>query len=158
VPLLLVDYDLPLDGHNQRPADAPLVVPFKVARQPTAPPAAITSANVWFSVDDGHTRHPTVITPQPGGGFLALPQPTGPLPKPGDLVSLKVRAADTGGSIVEETIQRAWAIAPLTTAPGDRSRASRVAGSPAGKPGGNGCSVHGRSAGWLADSAGGSSP
>jgi subtilisin family serine protease len=126
VPLLLVDYDLPLDAHNQRPASAPLVVPFKVARQPTAPPAAITSANVRFSVDDGHTWHPTVVTPRPGGGFLALPTPTGPLPQPGDLVSLKVRATDAGGSIIEETIQRAWAVAPLTTAAGDRSPAPRT--------------------------------
>jgi hypothetical protein len=115
VPLLLVDYDLPLDGHNQRPATAPLVVPFKIARQPTAPPAAITSANVWSSVNDGHTWHPTVVTPQPGGRFLALPKPTGPRPQPGDLVSLKVRATDTAGSVIEETIQRAWAVAPLTT-------------------------------------------
>jgi subtilisin family serine protease len=116
VPLLLVDYDLPLDGHNQRPASASFVVPFKVARQPTAPPAAITSANVWFSVDDGQTWHPTVVIPQPDGGFLALPKPTGPLPQPGDLVSLKVSAADAGGSIIQETILRAWAVAPATTA------------------------------------------
>jgi hypothetical protein len=158
VPLLLVDYDLPLDGHNQRPANTPLVVPFKVARQPSAPPTTITSAKAWFSVNEGHTWHPTVVTPQPGGRFLALPRPAGPRPKPGDLVSLKVRATDAGGSIIEETIQRAWAVAPLTTAAGDRSPASRVAGSPVRKPGGSGCSAHGRSAGWLAASAGRSSP
>jgi subtilisin family serine protease len=134
LPLLLVDYDLPLDAHNQRPGDAPLVVPFTVARQPTAPPATITSAKAWFSVDDGRTWHPTVVTAQPGGRFLALPKPTGPLPKPGDLVSLKVRATDVGGSIVEEIIQRAYAVAPLNTAAGDRPPAPRTnqTGLPAG--------------------------
>jgi hypothetical protein len=130
----LVDYDLPLDAHNQRPGDAPLVVPFTVARQPTVPPATITSAKAWFSVDDGRTWHPTVVTAQPGGRFLALPKPTGPLPKPGDLVSLKVRATDVGGSIVEEIIQRAYAVAPLNTAAGDRPPAPRTnqTGLPAG--------------------------
>jgi hypothetical protein len=104
-----------------------LVVPFKVAPQPTATPTTITSAGVWFSVDDGHTWHPTVVSPQPDGRFLALPQPAGPLPQPGDLVSLKVRATDAGGSIIEETIQRAWAVAPLTTAAGDRAGAHHSA-------------------------------
>jgi subtilisin family serine protease len=101
VPLLSVDYELPLDIAN-RPAgqDAAFTVhqAHGVARQ------RITSFGLWTSVDDGVTWKTVPVSRDGAGRFTArLPQVAA-----GQAVSLRVAVKASGGSALDQTIIRAY--------------------------------------------------
>lgn len=103
LPLLLVDYDLNLDLHNQ-PAGEPAV--FTVARMAGSGGAKVTGLRFWTSADDGETWQSVPVKDLSGGRFSA------PLPAPvqGQAVSLRVTAQDAGGSGIDQRIIRAYRV------------------------------------------------
>ncbi|MCW6007571.1 S8 family serine peptidase [Micromonospora sp. CPCC 205371] len=101
VPLLSVDYELPLDIAN-RPAgrEAAFTVhqAHGVARQ------RITSLALWTSVDDGVTWQKVPVSRDGADRFKAqLPQPAA-----GQAVSLRIAVKASGGSALDQTIVRAY--------------------------------------------------
>jgi subtilisin family serine protease len=104
VPLLVVDYELGgLDELNRARRGA-YSVGLSIQRQQGAPPAAIAGVEAWASFDDG-ASWASVRVVKRGGSWTALVQN----PSAG-YVSLRVRAADVDGSVVDQTIIRAYGI------------------------------------------------
>jgi hypothetical protein len=100
VPLLSVDYALPLDEANQ-PTDG--MAAFTVRQTQGVTAQQITSLNLWTSTDDGVTWQSTRVQKQVGDRFTAaLAQPAA-----GQPVSLRVSVTASGGSKFEQTIIRA---------------------------------------------------
>lgn len=101
MPLLSVDYALPLDVVN-KPADG--TATFTVRQAHGVTKQKITSFEVWSSVDDGATWRPAPTSPSRADAFAAH------LPKPGSgqAVSLRVKATADGGSGIDQTIIRAY--------------------------------------------------
>ncbi|MFG2245904.1 S8 family serine peptidase [Spirillospora sp. NPDC048823] len=103
VPLLTVDYDLGLDLRNQ-PTGKPAVL--TVARVAGTGGAKVTGLRFWTSLDDGKTWQAAAVKPLGEGRFSApLPPAAG-----GRSVSVRVTAADAGGSGIDQQIIRAYRI------------------------------------------------
>lgn len=101
VPLLSVDYALPLDASNH-PKDG--AAGFTVRQAPGTTPQAVTRFQAWTSVDDGTTWTPVDVQKVAGNRFSAhLPQV-----RAGQAVSLRIAVAANGGSGMEQTIIRAY--------------------------------------------------
>ncbi|MEJ3747698.1 S8 family peptidase [Actinomycetes bacterium KLBMP 9797] len=98
VPLLSVDYALPLDLAN-KPAGA--TASFTVHQARGVAPQRITSLALWTSVDDGATWQSVPVTRAGATRFTA------PLPTTG-AVSLRVAARGSEGSAIDQTIIRAY--------------------------------------------------
>jgi subtilisin family serine protease len=113
VPLLVIGYDLLADTSNQvRPGAVPHLI-LSAARQPGANPAAVTGAEAWLSTDDGRTWKKATTLRLAANRFMVLPAAAA-APRTGALVSLRVRATDSDGGSVEETIIRAYAVGPAS--------------------------------------------
>ena len=97
IPLLTVDYALPLNLLNQPDGDT---ATFTVARVANAPAAKATGFKLWTSTDDGTTWQPATVKAL-GHGKYSATLPTGH-------VSLRVDARDSGGSRIEQTIIHAY--------------------------------------------------
>ncbi|WP_434446025.1 S8 family serine peptidase [Lentzea sp. E54] len=95
LPLLEVDYALPVDLRNSWKAGAPMPVKFTASRQSGAGPATIRELRAFASFDDGVSWVPVKSIVPPGG-------------KPGGAVSLRVVATDTDGNTVDQTVLRAY--------------------------------------------------
>jgi subtilisin family serine protease len=105
VPLLSVDYALPLDATNH--PDGALAT-FTVRQAVGVPAEPVTAMAVWTSVDDG--RMWTVAPVQRAGdGRFAVRLPVVPA---GQFVSLRVVAATAGGSEIDQKIIRVYRAAP----------------------------------------------
>jgi subtilisin family serine protease len=100
LPLLLVDYRLPLDLFNLPNGDT---ATFTVSRVAGAPSAKATGLKLWTSLDDGTTWHAADVTGT-GGKYSA----TLPHAGKGQAMSLRVQATDNGGSKIDQTIIRAY--------------------------------------------------
>jgi subtilisin family serine protease len=101
VPLLSVDYALPLDAANH-PTNGE--AGFTVRQTPGAPAQNVTRFEAWTSTDDGVTWTPVTVRKVAGGKFAAqLPQTSA-----GQAVSLRIAVAADGGSGIEQTIIRAY--------------------------------------------------
>ncbi|MCO6004348.1 S8 family serine peptidase [Actinoallomurus purpureus] len=101
VPLLTVDYALPLDLLNHPNGE---VATFTVARVKGATTAKADGLKLWTSLDDGTTWRPATVTTGTGGKYTAeLPKVT-----KGQGVSLRVQATDNGGGKIDQTIIRAY--------------------------------------------------
>ncbi|MGI5224862.1 S8 family peptidase [Actinoallomurus sp. CA-142502] len=100
LPLLLVDYRLPLDLFNRPNGDT---ATFTVSRVAGAASAKATGLKLWTSLDDGATWQPAPVTGT-GGKYSA----TLPHAGKGQAVSLRVRATDAGGGAIDQTILRAY--------------------------------------------------
>ena len=100
LPLLLVDYRLPLDLFNHPDGDT---ATFTVARVAGASPAKATGLKLWTSLDDGATWQAADVSGT-GGKYSAR------LPHAGkdQAVSLRVQATDAGGGTIDQTILRAY--------------------------------------------------
>ncbi|MEV6865616.1 S8 family serine peptidase [Streptosporangium subroseum] len=99
LPLLSVDYALPLDAANH-PAGG--TATFSVRQAKGVPTQRVTSFQVWTSTDGATWRSARVHSD--GDGYRAdLPATTA-----GQAVSLRVKAAAGGGSGIEQTIIRAY--------------------------------------------------
>ncbi|TDC81791.1 hypothetical protein E1193_13800 [Micromonospora sp. KC606] len=109
LPLLSVDYALPLDAANHPTASGTATFTVRQARGVRA--QAVTSFTLSASLDEGATWRPVRVTRSGEGTYQAeLPQPTA-----GQAVSLRVTARGNAGSGIEQTIISAYrATQPLS--------------------------------------------
>jgi hypothetical protein len=110
-PVMSIDYHLPgidLLGRAPFPSatNGPFPIAFTVSHPPGADPAAVTSASLEVSYDDGATWRGVPVTGEDGSYEAAAQH------EEAGFVSLRVRAADEHGATVEQTITRAYAITP----------------------------------------------
>lgn len=106
LPLLHVDYDIPLDLTNRLTKPGVSWLDLHVRHQVGADAAAVADTRVWFSTDDGQTWQESRIVQDRGDGhyralFLRLPRWD-------DEVSIKVAAWDGDGNRIEQEIIRAF--------------------------------------------------
>ncbi|MCP9950703.1 hypothetical protein LUX33_21385 [Actinomadura madurae] len=111
LPLLFVRYDLALDDGSRAKAGSPYEIAFTVAHQQGAPAPEGVTATVEASYDDGESwSEPVTATAGDGGRFTAaVTHP--PLGDTDGTVSLRVRARDSAGNTVDQTIIRAYGLA-----------------------------------------------
>ncbi|MGW6932415.1 S8 family serine peptidase [Lentzea sp. NPDC054927] len=95
LPLLEVDYSVPVDLRNSTKAGAPMPIKFSAARQAGAGKATLRDLKAYASFDDGVTWVPVKSVVPPGG-------------QAGGFVSLRVVASDTEGNTVDQTVLRAY--------------------------------------------------
>ena len=95
LPVLEVDYALPLDLRNSWKAGVPMPAKFSAARQEGAGRAVVRELRAYASFDDGASWVP-VAGVVPAGG------------KAGGFVSLRVTARDSDGNTVDQTVLRAY--------------------------------------------------
>jgi hypothetical protein len=97
IPLLVVDYDLPLDTLN-RPTGR--TAELKVHQVTGTPDRAIRLLKVWTSTDDGTTWRPATVSSTGTRTWrLTLPNAA-----PGTGISLKVDATDTAHNRIQQTL------------------------------------------------------
>jgi subtilisin family serine protease len=100
IPLLTVDYALPLDLLNHPNGDTATLTVAQVAGSAKA---TITGLNLWTSLDDGMTWRPANVTGAAGRYIARLPHAAA-----GQAVSLRTIAADARGGKIDQTIIRAY--------------------------------------------------
>ncbi|HEU4424115.1 MAG TPA: S8 family serine peptidase, partial [Pilimelia sp.] len=101
VPLLSVDYALPLDEGNHPDGNT---ATFTVRQARGVPSQRITAFQLWISTDDGTSWQAVQTTPGGGQRYAAV------LPRvdAGTSVSLRIRVSGDAGSQLEQTIVRAY--------------------------------------------------
>ncbi|RLP92058.1 S8 family serine peptidase [Micromonospora sp. CV4] len=100
LPLLAVDYALPMDTANHATGGT---AEFAVRQAHGVKPQKVTAFQVWTSTDDGATWKAARVS-RGGDGYRAeLPKAAAGKP-----VSLRVKAAANGGSGIDQTIIRAY--------------------------------------------------
>ncbi len=90
-PVLNLNYHARLDPTNHTPASQPLTLPLQAQRLTGAPPSQVTTARLWYSIDDGNHWHQL---------------------QAGTTVSLRASASDRGGSSVDQTVLHAIPVRP----------------------------------------------
>ncbi|MFK4244534.1 S8 family peptidase [Micromonospora chokoriensis] len=100
LPLLAVDYALPMD-HDNHPVDGTAELAVRQAHGVKA--QKVTSFQVWTSTDDGATWKTARVTGSGDNYRVALPAAAA-----GQPVSLRVKATANGGSGIDQTIIRAY--------------------------------------------------
>ncbi|URM96236.1 hypothetical protein LUW76_18970 [Actinomadura madurae] len=112
LPLLFVRYDLALDDGSRAKAGSPYEIAFTVAHQQGAPAPEGVTATVEASYDDGESwSDPVTATAGDGGGRFTAAVTHPPLGDTDGTVSLRVRARDSAGNTVDQTIIRAYGLA-----------------------------------------------
>jgi hypothetical protein len=101
VPLLVVDYDLPLDTQNRPTGRRATLTAHQVTGTDDQP---IRSLAAWTSVDDGATWQVARAQRVEGGEFRV----TLPRAATGTPVSLRVDATDEAGNRIEQTLHQAY--------------------------------------------------
>jgi hypothetical protein len=101
IPLLIVEYDLPLDTLN-RPTSR--TATFTVDQVTGTDQRRIERLGVWTSIDDGTTWQRATVRRHRGGTFrVTLPDAA-----PGTSVALRVDARDVDGNRIEQTLHDAY--------------------------------------------------
>ncbi|TYB95838.1 S8 family serine peptidase [Micromonospora sp. WP24] len=100
LPLLAVDYALPMDAGNHLTAGTG---EFTVRQAQGVRSQKVTSFQVWTSTDDGKTWKAARATGHGDAYRVELPSPAA-----GQAVSLRVKAGASGGSGIDQTIIRAY--------------------------------------------------
>jgi hypothetical protein len=110
LPLLFINYNVPLNFDGQATAGQPLSFTFTVGHQPGESAATGVKATVSASFDDGQTwSTPQSATSQGNGQFTTtIQQPA--LSSTSGFVSLRIQARDGSGSTVTQTIIRAYGL------------------------------------------------
>jgi hypothetical protein len=98
LPLLSVDYALPLDFTNHPVGGA---AEFTVHQAHGAARQKVTSFRLWTSTDDGKTWRSVPVRAVGGDRYQAAVPSGGP-------VSLRVSASASGGSAIDQTVIRAY--------------------------------------------------
>jgi hypothetical protein len=101
IPLLLVDYALPLSQDNH--PDGSTAV-FTVARVAGTVQKRVTGFRLWISLDNGSSWQAAKVRRLGSGRYAA----TLPHAASGQAVALRVQATDAGGSGIEQTIMAAY--------------------------------------------------
>lgn len=112
LPMLSIDYDVPVDLRNSVSAGSTEELGLSV-RHPAGLDDApsIDSAQAWVSYDEGETWQEVDVVPSGGqgtGDFTVLVDH----PQEHESVSLRVGAEDSGGNTIEQTVVRAYGIEP----------------------------------------------
>jgi hypothetical protein len=114
-PLLFASYDTHAGLDDVVAAGSDATVDVAVARQPYAPPATVGDLSFDVSFDDGASWMPASVTALGAGRFRAsYSQPA--LVDTSGFASIRTSVADSGGSRLEQTIIRAYPLAPLPAA------------------------------------------
>lgn len=100
LPLLAVDYALPMDTNNHATGGT---AELAVRQMRGIKAQKVTSFQVWTSTDDGATWKSARVTGSGDSYRVALPTAAA-----GQSVSLRVKAAANGGSGIDQTIIRAY--------------------------------------------------
>lgn len=101
VPLVVVDYELPLDTLNRPTGDTATLVVHHVTGTEGAP---IDRVRVWTSTDGGATWRRASVARRDDGRFrVGLPHVD-----TGTAVSLRVDARDAAGNRIEQTLHDAY--------------------------------------------------
>jgi hypothetical protein len=124
---LFASYDTHAGADDVVPAGGSATIDVTVRRHPMAPAAAIESLLFDVSFDDGASWTAAAIVALGDGRFRAsYPQPA--LDKTTGFASLRLAAADVEGSVLEQTITRAYPLAvPPPPAPGGGGGGGRPA-------------------------------
>ncbi|MEQ7004663.1 S8 family serine peptidase [Actinopolymorpha sp. B17G11] len=107
LPILLPDYDVPLDAYNRAPATADFPVRLTFEGQADYDPGAVGEVSAWASYDDGETWSAAPVTVGEGSAWVAHVDNR---PGAGGYVTLKVAATDSHGNGVEQVVERAYAV------------------------------------------------
>jgi len=110
LPLLDVEYDLPLDLTNSAPAAKALTGSLWIGYRDGGSP--VPTVTVEVSHDDGATWRRANVTPAGAGWTVRIPAgaPTA------RFVSLRTTATDTAGNSLTETLVRAYGLRPDVSA------------------------------------------
>jgi hypothetical protein len=101
-PVLVPDYDVEVDLHNRVHAHGHRVgFDLDLAHAAGSTGAPISDVRLAASYDDGTSWQPARIARSRAGWHVVLPRGSG-------FVSLRLHAADTAGSVVDQTIVRAF--------------------------------------------------
>ncbi|MFE0514166.1 S8 family serine peptidase [Streptomyces sp. NPDC058964] len=109
LPLLNVDYGIRLDGWNHARAGVDLPLTLTVHRAKGAAPSPVTSTRAWYSLDGG--AHWIKLDVHRRGGSTGTVVLKARILGPGQLVSLRVSAADKGGSTIDQKLIDAFHVA-----------------------------------------------
>jgi hypothetical protein len=101
LPLLTVNYDLPLGLDNHPDGDTAILTASRVAGSGSA---SVKELRLWTSADGGTTWTAAPVHALGGGRYAA----TLPHVAAGQAVSLRVQASDAGGSGIDQTIITAY--------------------------------------------------
>ncbi len=111
LPMLQVDYDLDLDLWNRAPDQSAYDFRFRPRYAPGAGEAEVDSVKAWASFNDGGTWKRIGLHDLGNGGFEATLQHPAAA-KTSGAVSLRIQATDAEGNAVDQTIMRAYGLAP----------------------------------------------
>ncbi|OLF09080.1 hypothetical protein BLA60_21075 [Actinophytocola xinjiangensis] len=111
LPLLDIEYDLPLDLTNAAPSARDLTGSVRVGHQAGGSPVVAVTTEV--SYDDGATWRRARVTPAGAGWTVRVPAgaPTA------RFASLRTTATDTAGNTLTETLVRAYAVSAVYREP-----------------------------------------
>ena len=107
LPLIDLDYDVPVSMTNTIAADTPTTITVAVARQPGSTGGALGKPTVQVSYDDGSTWTSLALAPLDHERFLAHYRPP-KLAATNGFVALRVTAGDAAGNGVVQEIPRAY--------------------------------------------------
>lgn len=109
LPMLLIDYDVPLTLHNTLPGRGRVWVNLDVRHQAGAVTAPLEAVEVWFSHDSGESWEEARVQSRGDGQHRAHYVP----PRRGDSdVSIRVVARDTAGNAIEQEVINAFGRQP----------------------------------------------
>ncbi|WP_026257438.1 S8 family peptidase [Actinopolymorpha alba] len=112
LPLLQVDYDLDVDLLNRVKPSGPLPISLDVHRQARVAKASVAGAKVWVSADGGAHWTPVDRVKSEGGGRYTATVVHPPGGGAGERwMSLRVRAWDTSGNAIDQTVHQAYRLA-----------------------------------------------
>jgi hypothetical protein len=107
LPLIDLDYDVPVSLTNTLTAGTPTTIELGVARQPGSTGGPLGQPTVQVSYDDGSTWSSLAVVPLDHGRFLAhykLPK----LAATNGFVALRASASDAAGNSIVQEIPRAY--------------------------------------------------
>jgi subtilisin family serine protease len=108
LPLWAVTFSPATDRHGAAPSGRTFQIPLRAQVQPDAASSSLRSLTVDYSLDDGGTwQNAAVTTAANGTGAATVTHPSGT-----GFVSLRARAEDWAGNVVEQTVIRSYRIAP----------------------------------------------
>lgn len=110
LPLLFLDYDLPLNAASRAPAGKPFTFTFTARHQQGEPAPAGVKATVSASFDDGKTWTPAAPATRLGGNRFTVTISQPALSATSGFVALRIHASDGAGNSVVQTIIRAYGL------------------------------------------------
>lgn len=111
LPLVQVNYNLPLDLLNRAPSRTSYNFTLDVGHQAGIDGPAITAVHAWASFNDGTNWQPISLVQTPSGQLRATVHHPAKADSDG-AVSLRVTATDADGNSIDQTIRHAYGLNP----------------------------------------------